>query len=368
VWPRVVQPTSASNPLTLAPEQVERFKTAVETLLRFFPEGGEPSEGWRRESATDDTARGESSPRVGKDLLLAVSGGPDSMAMLALAHAAFPGRVTVATIDHRLRPAAAAEAAQVAAYCAAIGVPHATFTPDTPITGASIQAQARTARYALLRHWAQHIGATALLTAHHADDQAETFLMRAVRGSGPAGLAGIRAARELAPGLLLLRPLLDWRRAELARIAADLGIPIADDPSNRDLHHDRTRFRALLAAEPLLDIPGLARAATHAAEANAALTEIADLLWRARAEQAESEVRIDLTDLPRELRRRLVRRAIHAVRAAAAITAPAFGDEANIETLLDTLDRQSTGTHAGVIARTKQNIAVFGPAPPRRLQ
>ena len=120
-------------------------------------------------------------------IALAVSGGADSMAMLALARAAFPGRIIAATVDHQLRTSAADEAALVAAYCATLGVPHMILTPDAPIAGASIQAQARGARYRLLRAWAGDAGAVALLTAHHADDQAETFLMRAVRGSGVPG-------------------------------------------------------------------------------------------------------------------------------------------------------------------------------------
>ena len=155
---------------------------------------------------------GASSP-----LLLAVSGGPDSMAMLVLAAAVLPGRVTAATVDHGLRTDAADEALMVAAQCARIGVQHATLSPAAPIEGASLQARARAARYALLADYARAVGATAILTAHHADDAAETFLMRAARGSGLAGLAGVRA-RTMIAGVRVLRPLLDWRRAELRAI------------------------------------------------------------------------------------------------------------------------------------------------------
>jgi tRNA(Ile)-lysidine synthase len=114
-------------------------------------------------------------------ILLAVSGGPDSMAMLTLAAATFPGRIRVATVDHRLRAAAAAEAEMVANHCALLHVPHATLIPDAPITGASIQAAARQVRYRLLADHARGVGAETIATAHHADDQAETFLMRAAR-------------------------------------------------------------------------------------------------------------------------------------------------------------------------------------------
>ena len=105
-------------------------------------------------------------------IALAVSGGPDSMAMLALAAAAFPGQVHAATVDHRLRAAAAAEARMVAAWCANAGVPHTTLVVAEPIGSGSVQARARAVRYELLLRWAAEIGASCLATAHHADDQA----------------------------------------------------------------------------------------------------------------------------------------------------------------------------------------------------
>lgn len=122
---------------------------------------------------------------------LAVSGGPDSMALLALAAAALPGRITALTVDHGLRAAAAAEAAGVAAQCAARGIAHATLRRDGPPIRANVQARARAARYALMADWCRAHGAGLLLTAHHADDQAETLLMRLNRASGSDGLAGI---------------------------------------------------------------------------------------------------------------------------------------------------------------------------------
>ncbi|HZU63565.1 MAG TPA: tRNA lysidine(34) synthetase TilS, partial [Novosphingobium sp.] len=142
---------------------------------------------------------------------LAVSGGPDSLALLLLAHAAWPGRVAAATVDHGLRPESAGEAAEVARICAGLGVAHATL--PVSIGPGNIQTEARTARYAALAQWMAAEGLAALATAHHADDQAETLLLRLNRASGVAGLAGVRA-RALVPGsrLLLLRPLLGWRR------------------------------------------------------------------------------------------------------------------------------------------------------------
>jgi tRNA(Ile)-lysidine synthase len=149
--------------------------------------------------------------------------------LLAAAHA--PARVAVATVDHGLRAEAAEEAAAVAALCARLGVPHATLRL-TMATGSAIQARARAARYAALAGWARAEGLAALATAHHLDDQAETLAMRLNRGAGARGLAGMRAVATVPgdPALPLLRPLLGWRRAELAAVVRACGLDAADDP------------------------------------------------------------------------------------------------------------------------------------------
>src|ERR1700712_1015430 len=133
---------------------------------------------------------------------LAVSGGPDSLALLLLAHAAYPGQVHAATVDHGLRPEGAAEAAFVAGICGALDIRHATLRAEMRETS-NIQAAARARRYALLKAWIGEIGALFLATAHHLDDQAETLVMRLSRGSGLSGLSGIRAVNPP-----LVRPLL----------------------------------------------------------------------------------------------------------------------------------------------------------------
>ncbi|UIJ45491.1 tRNA lysidine(34) synthetase TilS [Sphingomonas cannabina] len=301
----------------------------------------------------------------GERLALAVSGGPDSMAMLALAHAAFPGRVVAATVDHRLRAASAEEAAMVAAWCSGRGIPHATLVPAEPIAGASIQARAREARYALLSGWAEEQGAAALLTAHHRDDQAETLLMRAARGSGVAGLAAVRVRRDL--GVVpLIRPLLDWSRAELRAIVEAGGLPFVDDPSNRDDAFDRTRVRRLLEENRWFDAAGLARSAAHLAEAEQALAAWLDQLWAERARIDGAALTFDPAGLPRELRRRAVRRGIAEIRRTAGITAPAWSDATNVEPLLDALDGGRGATQAGVAIRSSRGRWRFAAAPPRR--
>lgn len=196
---------------------------------------------------------------------IAVSGGPDSVALLLLMHQIAAGRIFAATVDHGLRPEAAEEAKAVARLCAALGVAHSILRVTVPIRG-SVQAAARTARYALLEQWRAAEGIDFVLTAHHADDQAETLLMRLNRASGVAGLGGIRERNGH-----ILRPLLSWRRAELAEIVAAAGVEAADDPSNRDLRFDRARMRAAMANAPWLDVDALARSAALLGEADLAL-------------------------------------------------------------------------------------------------
>lgn len=292
-------------------------------------------------------------------LALAVSGGPDSMALLALAAAAFPGRIAALTVDHRLRPAAAAEAATVAACCAARGIPHAglAWIGDKP--AANLQAAAREARYALMAGWCARNGYALLLTAHHADDQAETVLMRLARGSGSAGLAGIRPARALDHGITLVRPLLGRRRAELAAIAAATGWPLADDPSNRNGHYARTAARTLLAATPWLDIPNMATAAAHLAEAEAALVWATDRAWAGRATATATGITLDAAGLPAELVRRLVRQALTTLAPASDPRGP------DLSRLIARLSAGGASTLAGVRAKGGPTW-FFAPAAPRK--
>ena len=216
--------------------------------------------------------------REGRALGLAVSGGPDSLALLLLAHAALPGQIAVASVDHGLRPEAAGEVALVERVCAARGIP---FTPlAVTVAPGNLQAQARAARYAALGQWATARGLGAVATAHHADDQAETLLLRLNRGSGLAGLAGVRAA-SLIEGteVPLLRPLLGWRKAELAAVVAAAGIEPVRDPSNEQTEFDRVQMRQHLAASPWLDVDALAASAAHLAEGWRAIEWYAGLDW-----------------------------------------------------------------------------------------
>jgi len=190
-------------------------------------------------------------------LLVAVSGGPDSVALLALlaAWAQVPGRppLHAATVDHGLRPESADEAAAVGALCAQLGVGHATLRWDGAKPTSGVQAEARRARYALLANEARRLGGATLVTAHTLDDQAETMLMRLAHGSGPAGLAGMRGRSEV-NGISLARPLLGLPKARLVATAEARGLPFVRDPSNSDPRFERVRWRETM---PVLAEQGL---------------------------------------------------------------------------------------------------------------
>ncbi|MEQ5789114.1 tRNA lysidine(34) synthetase TilS [Erythrobacter sp. NFXS35] len=210
---------------------------------------------------------------------LAVSGGPDSLALMLLAHGALPGRIAVASIDHGLRPEAAGEVALVERLAGERGIRFNAFTL-TPQPG-NLQAQARAARYAALAEWARAAGLGAVATAHHADDQAETLLMRLNRGSGLAGLAGARASTTIEGSeITLLRPLLGWRKSALEAVVAAAGITPVRDPSNANPDFERAAMRERIAASSdWLDPAQLAASAAHIAEGWQAIAWYAGLDW-----------------------------------------------------------------------------------------
>lgn len=190
-------------------------------------------------------------------LLIAVSGGPDSVALLALLAewAREPGRPALhaATVDHGLRPSARAEAEAVGRLCAALDVPHTILSWQGEKPRAAIQRRARDVRYALLAEHAAVLGGAVLVTAHTRDDQAETLMMRLARGSGPSGLAGMRG-KVRRGAMTLMRPLLSVPKARLVATAAARKLAFAQDPSNADPRFERARWRALM---PVLAAEGL---------------------------------------------------------------------------------------------------------------
>ena len=176
---------------------------------------------------------------------VAVSGGPDSLALAILADRwarQRGGRIAALIVDHRLRPESAAEAAMVAGWLHARGIAPAVLAWDGGKPAAGIQTAARAARYRLLAEWCVGQGCLHLLTAHHREDQAETYLIRRRAKSGPDGLAGMAAVRELR-GVRLVRPLLGVAKARLAALLDREGQDYVRDPSNRNPAFERVRLR-----------------------------------------------------------------------------------------------------------------------------
>jgi len=312
-------------------------------------------------------------------IVLAVSGGPDSLALMWLAarwrHALSRGpRLLAVTVDHSLRAEAAREAREVKRLARSLGLSHRTmrWTGAKPKSG--LPAAARSARYRLLAKAARESGATHILTAHTRDDQAETLLMRLVRGSGIAGLAAMARESER-EGVRLARPLLDVPKMQLIATL------------NHDTSFTRPRLRALmpaLAAEGG-DARNLARLASRLARANAAielLVDGAEQYLTLRDKMAASSSGADVVAaksfdarafaaMTDEIRLRLLLRAINR-----------FGHEGpaelgKVEVLLSTLDEAIAGSGARRRPRLKQTLAgalisladeriSVAPAPPRR--
>jgi tRNA(Ile)-lysidine synthase len=215
-------------------------------------------------------------------LVIAVSGGPDSTALLVLAarwakRRKRPPKLIAVTVDHGLRPQAAREAAAVKRLARRLGVPHRTlhWRGNKPKTG--LQEAARVARYRLLAQAASRAGYAHIVTAHTLDDQAETVLFRLARGSGVIGLAGMAHASPLPAGgdgeLLLVRPLLLVPKARLIATLKAARVAYCDDPTNRDPRFARARLRALMPAlaREGLDARGLARLAARVRRAEATI-------------------------------------------------------------------------------------------------
>jgi tRNA(Ile)-lysidine synthase len=325
-------------------------------------------------------------------LILAVSGGPDSIALMWLLARwrrtlSRGPRLLAVTVDHGLRAESAREARDVRRLAGALGVSHRTvrWTGVKPKSG--VPAAARAARYRLLAAVARQSGASHILTAHTRDDQAETLLMRLVRGSGIGGLAAMARESER-EGVLIARPFLDISKSQLIATLEKARIGFADDPTNRDPRFTRPRIRSLihgLAAEGG-DARKLARLASRLARANAAIEILVDgaarylaLRDREAVSHPASAARLQNTTfdavafaaLPAEIRLRLLLRAIDRL----GHEGPA--ELGKVEALLAVLDGALQKPAAKHPPRLKQTLAgalislvggriVVAPAPPRR--
>jgi tRNA(Ile)-lysidine synthase len=297
------------------------------------------------------------------------------------------------TIDHGLRPESGREAREVKRLARALDLPHHTmrWTGEKPKSG--VPAAARAARYRLLATAARRRGASHILTAHTRDDQAETLLMRLLRGSGIAGLAA-RARVSEREGLLLARPFLNVSKSQLVTTLRKAKIAFAEDPTNRDTNFTRPRLRAVL---PLLaaeggDARNLARLASRLARANAALEVLVDgaeryLALRDISAASHRGIGAKTSDtgsfdaktfdakafaaMPEEIRLRMLKRAIDRV----GHEGPA--ELGKVEALLSVLDRalaelgprrrpRLKQTLAGALVSLVDDRISIAPAPPRR--
>ncbi len=314
-------------------------------------------------------------------LVIAVSGGPDSTALLMLVarwakRLKSPPQILAVTIDHGLRPQSAAEAAAVKRLARRLGVAHRTLRWQGRKPKSGLQEAARIARYRLLAQTAAACGHAHIVTAHTLDDQAETMLFRLARGSGLSGLAGI-AAVSLAPGtnegeMFLVRPLLRMPKSRLIATLKAAGIAYAEDPSNIDPRFTRARLRALMPAlaREGLHAQGLSRLAMRMRRAEAAIefavgvasAALAPGQWGGRGPIAFQAVQF--ADLPAEVALRLLGRAV----AQAGNEGPV--ELAKLEALYAALQRAPSRlrrTLAGAMVTLNADRLTVERAPPRRL-
>jgi tRNA(Ile)-lysidine synthase len=280
-------------------------------------------------------------------LAVAVSGGADSLALALLADRwvrARGGCIVALTVDHRLRPASTAEAAQVGAWLAARGIRHEILVWHGPHPDRDLQAAARAARYRLLGGWCRQAGRLHLLTAHHLDDQAETLILRLGRGSGLAGLAAMAPIVEDGADRLL-RPLLGIPSARLKATLVAEGQEWIEDPSNRNAAFARVRVRTgrTLFAEAGLTPGRLAETSRHLARARIVLEGLAErLLATAVALHPAGFALVDpvpVAAAPDEIR----------LRALAALVATVGGAE--FPPRFDRLERVAAAVAAGTLGR-----------------
>lgn len=255
---------------------------------------------------------------------LAVSGGADSTALMHMARrwqvAAGPSApcLSVLSVDHGLRDGSATEAESVAEQARTLGLDAAILRWSGQKGGSALQERARQARYGLMAGYAHANGLDALVTAHHLDDQAETFLMRLARGSGVDGLAGIPKSGQWA-GLAVHRPLLGLSKARLVATLRQFGVDWLEDPSNDDARFERVRIRAAMEELESLGLgaEALARSASRLRRAQDALELTTDRFLASHASLNDlgfGQIRTDaLHDVAEDIALRALAHVIQAV-------------------------------------------------------
>jgi len=276
----------------------------------------------------EKTAREKCLLDPNRPILVGVSGGADSLALMDSLHRlGYP--MAVAHLDHALRPESASDADFVRQKAAELGVPFVservavrTVAKDEKL---SLEEAARNVRYRFLFKQARLSNAQAVAVAHHADDQVETVLMHFLRGAALPGLSGMPYRRRLPAWdehIPLVRPLLGMRREEIESFVATQGVDVREDLSNRDTTYFRNRLRHELIPELETYNPGFRqvvwRMADVLGEEDRYLDELTDEAWMA-CQKAEGDGRVEIylcifRELPRALRRRVLRRAIACLR------------------------------------------------------
>ena len=257
----------------------------------------------------------------GDTIVVAVSGGSDSTALLHAMHEWGGAPMRAVTVDHGLRPEAAAEARAVAAICAGLGISHDILTWQRPDAPGNLAAAAREARYALMAEWATSLGAYHIALGHTQDDLAETLLMRLARRAGLDGLAGMAARRKVG-GVTLHRPFLGVSRATLRDDLRVRGVGWIDDPSNMDETARRVQARrAMQALMPAgITSEALADVAGYLAEARATMGHYAALEADRLLHLQQGDIVIDRTGfcaLRADIARRLLQAALRWITGAA---------------------------------------------------
>ena len=316
-----------------------------------------------------------------RGLILAVSGGPDSTALLVLAARWAKRRnrapkLLAVTIDHALRAEAAREAIAVKRLARRLGVSHRTMRWRGGKPKSGLQEAARIARYRLLAQVAAAAGYTHILTAHTLDDQAETVLFRLARGSGLVGLGGMAYASPLPVGgetrAFVVRPLLHLPKARLVATLRAAGIAYSDDPSNQNPRFTRARLRTLMPRLALegLDARGFARLAARMRRADATIEiaveaasdSLAPRPWRAGGPVAFEAA--PFASLPAEVGLRLLGRAIAHTGGEGPV------ELAKLESLYDTMRQAGSRlrrTLAGAMITFDRERLVVERAPARRV-
>lgn len=322
-------------------------------------------------------------------LVLAVSGGPDSTALMVMAarwHKALKTKpkLIAVTVDHGLRAESKREAANVARLARKLGISHRLLRWTGRKPAAGLPQASRQARYAFLAKAARDAGAAHILTAHTLDDQAETVLIRLLRGSGMTGLGAMKKISVLPVSgqavvvrddkLFIVRPLLDISKARLIATLRAAKIAFADDPTNRDPRFTRARLRGLMPqlAKEGLDARRLSLLAQRLRRADAALEAVTEQAMNFLAVGAAAPQKLafeagGFAILPTEISLRVLGRAVAAA-----------GDEgpvelAKLEALKSALeDAQKSGIKrfrrslAGAMVTLEQNKITVERAPPRR--